>query len=111
MALYEAQPPANIVAGKVSRPGYYKRSGAEVVVGNFDPKEIWVDKGNSTRKASNEEMLENFVSLRCKNSDCCAELEDICIKSAQLVGVSPTAPTTPYAFAPLTLILSVSEVR
>lgn len=104
-ALYRNAPPASISAGKVNRPGYNKRDDDD---DGFDPDEVWVDEGNSTRKATDEELFDRLGLLRCENGDCSGKLEELGIESAPFTGPVPTAPPAASAFATLVDALPTS---
>ncbi|CZS97834.1 uncharacterized protein RCO7_00033 [Rhynchosporium graminicola] len=93
---YRKAPLPRIIAGKVNRPGYSKRSSDD---NDFDPDGIKVDEGNSTRKATDQELFEGLGFLRCENGDCRGELEELGIESAPFDGPDPTAPPAALAYA------------
>ncbi|TQN72845.1 hypothetical protein CSHISOI_02596 [Colletotrichum shisoi] len=81
--LYRNGPGANIIAGQTNRPGYNKRDGEQ----EFDPESFnlpttrgWM-KASPTRKATEEELLDQLGILRCENGDCEAVLGDLGVKS------------------------------
>ncbi|KAK1978686.1 hypothetical protein LZ30DRAFT_598586 [Colletotrichum cereale] len=92
--LYRNAPLANIIAGKTNRPGFNKRDEDD-----FDPEDVWVDEGNSTRKATDGELLEGLGFLRCEDGDCDGELRDLGVKSLPLLNPSATVPVDVVAFA------------
>ncbi|EFQ28545.1 uncharacterized protein GLRG_03689 [Colletotrichum graminicola M1.001] len=95
--LYRNAPPANIVAGKTNRPGFNKRDDFDPAT--FDPEDVWVDEGNSTRKATDEELLEGLGFLRCEDGDCDGDLGDLGVNSLPLINPSATVPVDVVAFA------------
>ncbi|KAF6824175.1 hypothetical protein CMUS01_10362 [Colletotrichum musicola] len=86
LSLYKHEPDANILAGKVNRPEHNKRDDDV----EFDPEDVWVDKGNSRRN----------------------ELADLGIKSAPYIGLGSTSPGSALALAKRVVALpsSLSKV-
>ncbi|KAF5523516.1 Chitotriosidase-1 [Colletotrichum aenigma] len=98
--LYRNAPGANIIAGKTNRPGYNKRDDEEDFnPEHFNPDDVWVDEGNSTRKATDGEVLDHLGFLRCENGDCEAELGDLGVKSLPFINPSSTVPIEVVAYA------------
>lgn len=98
--LYRNAPGANIIAGKTNRPGYNKRDDEEDFnPEHFNPDDVWVDEGNSTRKATDGELFDHLGFLRCENGDCEAELGDIGVKSLPFINPSSTVPIEVVAYA------------
>ncbi|KAJ0301498.1 hypothetical protein Brms1b_012438 [Colletotrichum noveboracense] len=98
--LYRNPPGARIIAGKTNRPGYNKRGDEQDFdAETFNPDDVWVDEGNSTRKATDRELLDHLGFVRCENGDCEAELGDLGIKSLPFINPSSTVPTEVAAYA------------
>lgn len=58
----------------------------------FDPHDIiWVD-GNTTRKATDEELRDVFGFHKCSDADCSAEKSVMGIESIITLGVPKTSP-------------------
>jgi chitinase len=116
---YYSEPPGPFYTqGKVPRFGYNKRDGLVDMDGeNVDPDEIIVNEGNSTRKATDEELLERFGYLRCADGDCAAEREALGLESAVIRGPLRTsvpdvvAETTAVAVTASPTLTSSPEVR
>lgn len=93
--LYLNPPDAAYTSGKIYRSHWNKRD--EIVIpplDDFDPDDlIWVE-GNSTRKATDEELREQFGFHRCADAECSAEKEALGIESAIVRGVHKTSPAT-----------------
>ncbi|KAJ0383092.1 hypothetical protein COL922a_011197 [Colletotrichum nupharicola] len=98
--LYRNPPGARIIAGKTNRPGYNKRGDEQDFdAETFNPDDVWVDEGNSTRKATDRELLDHLGFVRCENGDCEAELGDLGVKSLPFINPSSTVPTEVAAYA------------
>jgi chitinase len=80
-AQYAQAPLPGITNGKTPT-GLTKR-------GLLDPREIVVDTGNSSRRATDEELLEDFGLLQCEG-DCKREMDDLGFASL---------PVLPHEFA------------
>jgi len=85
---YPRPPPAAYTNGKVKRPGYQKRG--------ISPDEIYVDQGNSSRKATDEELLRDFDLLRCQG-DCIEEMEQLGVASLPIMNNPNSSPRTQEA--------------
>lgn len=84
------KPPANsVTAGKIIRPDWNKRA---LFGDGFDPDDVIVDEGNSTRKATDEELARHLGFRRCAEKDCAAEKEAMGMESAMVRGVPNTSP-------------------
>ncbi|KAK2047634.1 hypothetical protein LZ31DRAFT_608928 [Colletotrichum somersetense] len=107
--LYRNAPPATLTRGKTNRPGFDKRDGDDFDPATFDPEDVWVDEGNSTRKATDEELLEDLGFLRCENGDCDSKLGELGVSSLPLLNPSTTVPidvvaaATPFDALPTSL--------
>lgn len=82
-ASYPSPPSFAVTQNKQNRSGYNKR-GSDGLDISIDPADIVVVDGNSTRKATDEELLHNFAVLRCAGKDCRAEQEELGIESVPL---------------------------
>ena len=67
-ASYAPPPLARVTQGKQNKPGYFKKRAIDG--SKLDPSEIVFDNGNSTRKATEQELLEELNFVRCKDDDC-----------------------------------------
>lgn len=86
---YDKKPSNAVTAGKINRPDWNKRA---LHGDDFDPDDIIVDEGNSTRKATDEELAAHLGFIRCLGKDCAAEKEAMGIESAIVRGVPQTSP-------------------
>lgn len=86
------------------KAGYTKRD----ATGEFDPEDIVIDEGNSTRKPTEEELLKDFGFLKCKDG-CKDEMKQMGFASlpyAQGLSTSPCsidATATSFGDLPTTL--------
>jgi len=62
----------------------------------FDPETIVFDDGNSTRKATDEELRDQYGFIRCSDDSCSKEMEDLGIESAVHVAPSASLPATAF---------------
>jgi len=104
---YAAPPGAFYTQGKVNRPGYNKKRDSISVNDNVDPDDIVVNEGNSTRKATDEELLEHFGYLRCSDKDCSAEKEALGMESVIIRG--PPKTSVPDATAVTTAVVETAS--
>ncbi|KAF5502647.1 Chitotriosidase-1 [Colletotrichum aenigma] len=96
---YAKAPEPNVIAGKVSQAswGYTSRKRKRVRKRNSEtgdlnfvidenalargnepgPDDLRVDEGNSTRRPTEEELLEHFGYLACKDKSCSHEMEEL----------------------------------
>ena len=84
-AQYAAAPLPNILAGKI--PTNLRRRG------QYDPDDIIIDTGNSSRKATDNELLEQYGLLRCEG-DCQWELKDLGYASLPVLPNADLGPRT-----------------
>jgi chitinase len=116
LSFYSDPPGIFYTEGKVPRPGYYKR-GLTSSNNDVDPDDIMMNEGNSTRKATDEELLAHFGYLRCADEDCSAERAALAIESAIIRGSPKTsvpgvmAVTTAVEVAASPTLTSSPEVR
>ncbi|KAL8788604.1 MAG: hypothetical protein Q9195_007199 [Heterodermia aff. obscurata] len=97
-----AQPPApQVTQGKQNRPGYFRKRAIDG--SKLDPSEIVFDDGNSTRKATEQELFEEFNFIRCKDEDCSSEREALGIESAIIVATPRDVPTVVKATTTLAI--------
>ncbi len=82
---YPMPPGAAWTNGKVNQPGWNKR--------DVDPNEIYVDEGNSSRRLTDQELLEEFGILRCQG-DCTQEMEKLGYASLPVIENQNTSPPT-----------------
>jgi chitinase len=83
-----AAPPIDIVTqGKVNNPGWNKRWTDP----DLDPEEILLNEGNSTRKPTDDELLEQFGILQCQSQGCEDEKSFFGIETARTMGPGRTA--------------------
>ena len=101
------KPPAfQVTQGKQSREGYWRRRNLDG--DHFNPSEIVFNDGNSTRKATDEELFEHFNFIRCTDETCASEREALGIESAVIVATPRATPIevaviTTVAAAPTTM--------
>ncbi|KZF23992.1 glycoside hydrolase family 18 protein [Xylona heveae TC161] len=69
-------------------PNFRKRRG----LGGLVPDQIAVVEANSSRKATDEELLHNFGLIKCHDGDCSQELAGLGIESAMTFESSRTQP-------------------
>ena len=86
---YPNPPEAQFTQGKVNKPGWGKRDEHGVMMGMMDPNDVYVDEGNSSRRITEEEPLDDFGMLRC-SGDCSAEMADLGIASLPVSQIAPT---------------------
>lgn len=86
---YANPPEAQFTQGKVNKPGWGKRDERSVMMGMMDPDNVYVDEGNSSRRITEDELLEEFGMLRCLG-DCSAEMADLGIASLPVSQMAPT---------------------
>jgi chitinase len=79
LANYLSSPDAAVIGNNVPQANFFKRDSY------FDPDEIILDDGNSTRKATDEELAEEFGFYRCDSSDCKKELNALGVESPIIV--------------------------
>ncbi|KAK6000837.1 hypothetical protein QM012_003562 [Aureobasidium pullulans] len=92
LASYNKAPSANVIGTNVAQPNHFKRNSY------FDPDDIILDDGNSTRKATDQELAEEFGFYRCESSDCRKELDALGVESPVVVAPPRTvAVDTPAA--------------
>ncbi|OAA79642.1 hypothetical protein LEL_03128 [Akanthomyces lecanii RCEF 1005] len=101
--------------GKVNKPSCGKRDEHGVMMGMMDPDDVYVDEGNSSRRITEEDLLDDFGMLRCLG-DCSAEMADLGIASLPVSQIAPTptpqsveVETTP-AFARRATSTALSKV-
>ncbi|KAI4721608.1 glycoside hydrolase [Aureobasidium sp. EXF-10727] len=70
------------------------------------PDDIIVDEGNTTRKATDEELLEDFGLYRCTSENCDKEREALQVLGARELQDSVPRTRVPSAFATLSTIAS-----
>lgn len=58
----------------------------------FDPDEVVFNEGNSTRKATDEELANEFGFVRCADEECSRELEELGIQSAVTISPPRSSP-------------------
>lgn len=96
LASYSKAPSANVIGTNVAQPDHFKRDSY------FDPDDIILDDGNSTRKATDEELAEEFGFYRCESSDCRKELDALGVESPVVIAPPRTvAVDTPAATTPV----------
>jgi chitinase len=79
LANYPKSPSPAVIGNNVPQANFYKRDSY------FDPDDIILDDGNSTRKATDEELAEEFGFYRCDASDCKKELDALGVESPIVV--------------------------
>ena len=89
---YPDPPPAAVTQGKQRLPGYNRKRSSQI-----NPNDIVVVDGNSTRKATHQELFENFAIVKCLGDDCAAAKEAFGIESAMML--LPPKMTVPAAAA------------
>lgn len=89
--LYAFSPPASYTSGKINRQHWNKRDGG---LDDLDPEGIIFVDANSTRKATDEELKEQFGFQRCADDDCSMEKHALGIESAAVWGMARTMPAT-----------------
>ncbi|KAL9585251.1 MAG: hypothetical protein Q9212_001643 [Teloschistes hypoglaucus] len=89
---YSRPPSQQITQGKLNKPGYIRKR--DTSSNYLDPSEIVFDDGNSTRRATDEELLADFGFLRCQDKDCRSDPEALGIRSAIVVATSRNKPTS-----------------
>ncbi|KAJ4150991.1 hypothetical protein LMH87_011713 [Akanthomyces muscarius] len=112
---YPNPPEAQFTQGKVNKSGWGKWDEHGVMMGMMDPDDVYVDEGNSSRRITEEELLDDLGMLRCLG-DCSAEMADLGIASLPVSQIAPTptpqsveAETTP-AFARRATSTALSKV-
>ncbi|RMZ84791.1 hypothetical protein DV737_g979, partial [Chaetothyriales sp. CBS 132003] len=58
----------------------------------FDPEDVVLDDGNSTRKATDEELRDQLGFYRCSDPTCSQELEELGLASIATIGPPRTTP-------------------
>jgi chitinase len=79
LANYPKSPSPAVIGNNVAQANFYKRDSY------FDPDDIILDDGNSTRKATDEELADEFGFYRCDSSDCKKELDALGVESPIVV--------------------------
>jgi hypothetical protein len=69
------------------------------------PDDIVVDEGNTTRKATDEELLEDFGLYRCTSEHCEKEREALQILGARQLPDSVPRTRVPSAFATVSTMM------
>lgn len=82
---YASPPLPNILAGKT--PTYLRKRGL------VDPDDIVIDTGNSSRKATDEELLRDYGMLRCEGN-CQWEMKDLGYASLPVLPNAGSGPRT-----------------
>jgi chitinase len=109
LANFLSAPDAAVIANNVPQANFYKRDSY------FDPDEIILDDGNSTRKATDEELAEEFGFYRCDSSDCKKELDALGVESPIVVApprtkaVDVLAATTSVLIQTTTMQVSIAS--
>ena len=104
-----AQPPGlQVTQGKQSLAGHFKRREVEGIAPG--PGDIVFDDGNSTRKAMDKELFEEFNFIRCADKDCQSEREALGIDSAAIVATERNVPTEVVATTTATTLSATLEV-
>ncbi|KAI1203503.1 hypothetical protein F5X97DRAFT_330179 [Nemania serpens] len=103
-ANYPGLIPQDVLLNHVPQQGYRKR---DTKSHGLDP-EAWVfDDGNSTRRVTKNELVEDLGIIRCDSADCHEEMQDLGIESALVVQPPETAhgsvPTTAASATQLAL--------
>ncbi|KAI1734037.1 glycosyl hydrolases family 18-domain-containing protein [Xylaria scruposa] len=90
--------PLDVLGNHQPQQGYRKR---DEKLHGLDP-EAWVfDDGNTTRRATADELVRDMGILRCNSADCHEEMQELEIDSALIVQSSDTSyhPVVPTTFA------------
>ncbi|KAI0206817.1 hypothetical protein F4808DRAFT_466759 [Astrocystis sublimbata] len=81
---YPAPPGPQFTNNKVNQPGWDKR--------DIQPDDIYVDQGNTSRRITDEELLEDFGLLKCADEECSRELEALGVASLPVINAHETSP-------------------
>lgn len=100
LASYAKAPDANIIGNKQPQANHFKRDTY------FDPDAIVLTEGNSSRKATDEELAEEFGFYRCETSNCKKELDILGVESPMVFApVRTVAVDTPAAATAVTEVV------
>jgi chitinase len=67
--------------------GYKKRD-------DFNPEDIYIDTGNSSRRPTKEELAERFGLLKCNGDNCEDEMQALGFSSLPVLGLTEVSPCT-----------------
>ncbi|KAI0546598.1 hypothetical protein F4679DRAFT_409115 [Xylaria curta] len=86
---YPMPPGPQFTNNKINQPGWDKR--------DIQPEDIYVDQGNTSRRITEEELLEDFGLLKCADKECSRELDALGVASLPVIGAQLTSPQTVQA--------------
>ncbi|OHF03854.1 hypothetical protein CORC01_00716 [Colletotrichum orchidophilum] len=93
-------------------PGSRRRAVDEIHSGNRSPNDLIVDEGNSTRRPTAEELLEDFGLIKCEDQHCQSEMEELGYASLPVeYGIVATATSPPTVTAVTTSFAEASDME
>ncbi|KAK1655797.1 hypothetical protein BDP81DRAFT_388694 [Colletotrichum phormii] len=93
-------------------PGSRRRAVDEIHSGNRSPNDLIIDEGNSTRRPTAEELLEDFGLIKCEDQHCQSEMEELGYASLPVEhGIVATATSPATVTAVTTSFAEASDME